>query len=451
MKDFTVKDIRNLRAFPDLDYRFATLDETDDGVDLKRDFIGENPLHYYIDRSAAELIVASNISDIKEYLESQNRRFEWAIGRAVPNNTRVRIDDEAFSSRSPREKKLGPSLQDYAYPVQLDYSDLRQVGKAVRRHLDASIDARLATIREPEVGLLLSGGLDSGSVGILLSRRSEKRITAFTMKVSDDEGDVIRSRRLAQHLGIDLVEVRVSAFDDRLSTSLQRFDPARKLLHQKGIEDGVSIEDVVGQSLLLTAIPVRENVLCAAAMHLMAGAILAEGIASVFCGEGPNEMFNDYGFNPAKLGWNTSDRAHVPFRESQTFGSRLLKEQLGTNGLAGFAVPRMGKMFAHHGIRLEAPYFDRDVARLLTQVPHTSSYDTIKQHFMAAMLSGEGIDHYIIGTTKSMFQDGAGVSRFFEAYSRKRLRRLLREIYGMPEVNFLRKLSRRTFWGRGSR
>src|SRR3989338_642195 len=112
-KTFTVTDLRKEDVFPNLDYRFSTFRETDKGVVLERDFLGENPLHYYSDIRTGELIVTNNILDIKDYLERQQKTFTWERVRAVSNNSVTFIDDSAFISASPKEKELGPTLQEY--------------------------------------------------------------------------------------------------------------------------------------------------------------------------------------------------------------------------------------------------------------------------------------------------------------------------------------------------
>ena len=106
MKTFKIQDIRNLKAFPNLLYRFGNIEQTSETAILERDFLGENPLHYYLDSKAKGLIVASNIADIKSFLKDKGRVFAWDRVRAVSNNTRTTIDNTAFSSVSPREEEL---------------------------------------------------------------------------------------------------------------------------------------------------------------------------------------------------------------------------------------------------------------------------------------------------------------------------------------------------------
>ena len=437
-KMFTVTDLRKEDVFPNLDYRFSTFRETDKGVVLERDFLGENPLHYYSDIRTGELIVANNIVDIKDYLEKQQRTFTWERVRAVSNNSRTTIDDFAFISASPKEEEREPTLQGYKPKETTDYADIANVGKTVRRLLQESLEARLSSIADSEVGLLLSGGLDSMSVGYLLSKAKDRKVTAFTLKVNEDDQDVVKSRELAKRFNIDLSEVKIDQNDSGSSITLQRYSPTKDLRYTKKIAEDINLDNAILESLKISGNPKKDNLFCAAAMYLIGQAITVEGIRTVFCGEGPNEMINDYGYNPRDSGYATEDKGDVQFREALTFGLKKTDRQLGRGGLPKHAIARMGKIFAHYGLRLEAPYFNRDVARVMTRVPHSTSYNTIKQHLVGAMFKREGLDVFIEGTSKEKFQDGSGVSRLFRDYDQKRLIDMFEGIYGIQKTGYLK-------------
>ena len=437
-KTFTVTDLRKKDVFPNLDYRFSTFRETDTGVVLERDFLGENPLHYYSDIRTGELIVANNIVDIKDYLEKQQRTFTWERVRAVSNNSRTTIDDFAFISASPKEEEREPTLQVYEPKEIIDYADIANVGKTVRRLLQESLEARLSSIADSEVGLLLSGGLDSMSVGYLLSKAKDRKVTAFTLKVNEDDQDVVKSRELAKRFNIDLSEVKIDQNDSGSSITLQRYSPTKDLRYTKKIAEDINLDNAILESLKISGNPKKDNLFCAAAMYLIGQAITVEGIRTVFCGEGPNEMINDYGYNPRDSGYATEDKGDVQFREALTFGLKKTDRQLGRGGLPKHAIARMGKIFAHYGLRLEAPYFNRDVARVMTRVPHSTSYNTIKQHLVGAMFKREGLDVFIEGTSKEKFQDGSGVSRLFRDYDQKRLIDMFEGIYGIQKTGYLK-------------
>lgn len=441
-KSFSVTDMRRKDVFLNLDYRFSNLEETDGGVVLERDFLGENPLHYYSDIRAGELIVANNIKDIKDYLEGHRRTFTWERVRAVSNNTRTTIDDIAFISASPSEVERDQTLQEYnpdwfTRKGTRYFADVGNAGRTTREFLQKSLDERLATVADSEVGLLLSGGLDSMSVGYLLSQ-TDRNVTAFTLKVNEDDLDIVKSREIAKKFNEDLAEVKIGQDVDGLSITVQKYSPARELQYERVIAQGIKLDDAVLDSLRISGNPKKDNVFCAIAMYQIGQAIAEEGIKTVFCGEGPNEMINDYGFNPRESGYGTEDKGDVQFREALTFGLKKTDRQLGRGGLPKHAIARMGKIFAYHGLRLEAPYFNRDAARVMTRLPHSTSYDTIKQHLVGAMFEREGLNDFIQGTSKEKFQDGSGISRLFRDYDQKRLIEMFEGIYGIQKTGYLK-------------
>lgn len=261
-KTFTVTDLRKGDVFPNVDYRFSTLLETDTEAVLERDFLGENPLHYYSDIKAGELIVANNIVDIKDYLEKQQRMFAWERVRAVSNNTRTTIDDLAFAFASPREEERGPTLQEYELQEPLNYRDITAIGKTVRKLLQKSLEARLSSISDQEIGLLLSGGLDSMSTGYLLSKaqgKKDRKITAFTLKVDENNLDVVKSRELAQRFSIDLTEVKIGQDASGLSITLQRYSPAREQYYARKIAEGIDLNEVILESLKISGNPKKDR------------------------------------------------------------------------------------------------------------------------------------------------------------------------------------------------
>jgi asparagine synthetase B (glutamine-hydrolysing) len=429
-----VRDVRNT-AFPDLAHRYSRLLRSEGKVVLERDYLGENPLHYYIDRKESTITVGSNITDIKADLEKQGKVFVWERVRAVNNNTTATFDDEAFATISPNETEKLPVLQDDK-DVGVDLRDLDAVGQRLKELLQKSVERRVSTIENENVGILLSGGLDSMGIAYLLSETKGKIFTAFTLKVGENNSDVVRSRKLAQDFGLDLIEVGILREGGQLRIRMQRYSSKRQLVCEKEVEGAADIKKTVFDALRISGNPKRDNALCAIAMHLMGKAVVAEGIVAVFCGEGPNEMVNDYGYNPGEFGYPTSDKGDVSFREALTFGFKKNDLQLGRGGLPKHAVARMGKIFASYGIRLEAPYFERDIAKLMTRIPHRVNYSQIKQAIMQKTFAGEKPERFIEGTSKEKFQDGSGISGIFRDYGQGRLLDVFEGIYGIRKTSY---------------
>ncbi|MCX6770420.1 MAG: asparagine synthase-related protein [Candidatus Micrarchaeota archaeon] len=431
-KGFVATDIMNLKAFPNNAYRYGNIKVVDGKIVLSRDWPGENPLHFYQDVKRKELVVASNICDIKQYREENGAEFSWERVRAVHNNTRITFDSRAFDSLCPMEEEIMPTLQESDI-AGIDPSNFQATCPKLRGFFQASIEQRLATIPEKEIGLLLSGGLDSMSVGYVLSGFKDRKITAFTLKVNENDQDIVKSRQFASVFGLELSEVCVKRNGNGLSISVQKYSPGRKLIYEKEIESGIDVDAAVMKTLLVGGSPKKDNALCSLSMYLIGKAVVAEGISTVFCGEGPNEMFNDYCFNPQAYGYSTQDRGDVWFRMALTFGDKMSDLVLGRGGLPKHALARMGKIFAEYGIRLESPYFDQQLIKIMTRIPHIVGPEMIKQLVMGKMFEGEQFVQFIDGTAKVKFQDGSGISRLFGEYDQARLTRIFLDIYGVKK------------------
>ena len=436
-----IEDMRNTKAFPDTSYRFSRLLQNSKQTILERDYLGENPLHYYLDVKTRELIVANNICDIKKTVESHKNNFVYERVRAVSNNTRATFSQNSgseFETISPKEEEILPILQqDQLSVVGINCKDLATTGRQLRLLLQKSVEQRLSTIPDEKIGLLLSGGLDSMSVGYILSRIPGRNFMAFTLKVDENESDIVRSRQIAKDFGLELAEVKLSKNGCKIRISMQKYSPRRKLIDEQEINSNLSMENIVFQTLLVSGNPKQDNAFCAIAMNLIGEAIQSEGIKTVFCGEGPNEMINDYGFDPVKFGYGTSDKGNILFRQALTFGFKKEDRQNGRGGLSKHALFRMGKIFADYDIRLESPYFDRSIANIMTRIPHIGGYGQIKQLIMQNVFVGEALEKFIQGVAKEKFQDGSGVSKLFKDYTQQRLLEIFKDIYGVMKTGYL--------------
>ena len=142
-------------------------------------------------------------------------------------------------------------------------------------------------------------------------------------------------------------------------------------------------------------------------------------------------MINDYGYVPSEHGYEGTDKGNVPLREALTFGAKKTDRQMGRGGLAKHATARMHKVFAGFDIRLEAPFYDAVLAKTLCNMPHETSYDTIKQHLTQLLLADPSMDRHIKGTSKEKFQDGSGLSRILAPFDQARLSAMFETLYGV--------------------
>lgn len=434
-------DLTNKETFPNEAYRFSRVTQPSaDAVVLERDFIGENSLHYYLNTSSQEVIVANSIREIKKYIENSGSKFLWEHVRAVSNNKRVTISPNTFYSAKPEITELQPTLQDMPEPP-TDVTDIQKAGEYIKEQFIKSTKERLLTISDPVVGLLLSGGLDSITAGYYLKNNSEgKQIRAFTLKVNEDESDISKSREVATQLSMPLTEVKISRENDDVSINIEVYSPERKLEKQYHLSTE-NINEIVTKTLMIAENPKKDNLFCSLAMYLIGQAVKKEGIKNVFCGEGPNEMINDYGFQPPKEGYPEMGISSTYFRQALTFGLKESDTQLGRGGLSKHALSRMGKMFAYYNIRLESPFFNAEIANTLTRIPYEDKdYSIIKSKIDSAILGegGQKILGSLEGISKEKFQDGSGISKIFKNYTQEQLIDMFEKIYGVNKSSYLK-------------
>ncbi|MEK7202248.1 MAG: asparagine synthase-related protein [Patescibacteria group bacterium] len=434
-------DLTNKEVFPNTKYRFSkVIQETEDSITLERDFIGENPFHYYLNAKTQEAIVANSIREIKSYLQEKGSKFLWEHIRAVSNNKKVTITSDTFYNARPETAELGTTLQELQQPP-VDLSNTSKAGEYIRGLFVQSIDDRLETIHDEVVGLLLSGGLDSITTGYYLkSNLNDKKLRAFTLKVNEDEADISKSREVVKQLGVPLTEVKISRNSDDISVGVQSYDLEGNLEKEYSVSTE-NINEIVKKTLAIAENPKRDNLFCSLAMYLIGQAIKSEGIKTVFCGEGPNEMINDYGFQPPKEGYPGMGVSSTYFRQALTFGLKESDLQLGRGGLGKHALSRMGKMFAFYGIRLESPFFNRDIANALTRIPYEDAdYSVIKPKIDESILGEDGrlVLGALEGISKEKFQDGSGISKVFVDFSQEQLIETFKQIYGVNKESYVK-------------
>lgn len=148
-----------------------------------------------------------------------------------------------------------PALEEQAEAVRL----VQRLGrKAVRKRLNG----------EDQVGLYLSGGIDSSAVGVWLKEEGAK-VTAFTLDFGASSVEREQASQVASHLGFPLQRVAVTGADVRAV-----FD---ELVHRLDVPFG---DAVTGPHYLLGR---------AARQH---------GLSAVFNGEGGDQLFGGWTSKP---------------------------------------------------------------------------------------------------------------------------------------------------------
>ncbi|MDY0168404.1 MAG: asparagine synthase (glutamine-hydrolyzing), partial [Thermoguttaceae bacterium] len=203
-------------------FAFGLLDASRGRLFLARDPFGVKPLYYW--QRGNSLVFCSELKPILElvggtfdrealaellrlrYLPSPDTLFA-GIKKVRPGHVvEVDLSSEEIALAESSYAPLGCEPSRLTYPEALqEYGRLFE--RAVRRQLMADV----------ELGVLLSGGVDSALVAQMAQKHSPYRLKGFTVGYADrdDSDEVADACRTANHLGLDHRVVRIG-FDDFL-------------------------------------------------------------------------------------------------------------------------------------------------------------------------------------------------------------------------------------------
>lgn len=204
-------------------FAFCYLDIKKQKMFLVRDFFGVKPLYYTFEENT--LIFSSEIRPIiklkKDKLNKDNLATLLRL-RYIPSpstlyknikklrpghfaeinlqSENINFSEKPFLSELPDTKKI-----DYNKAL-LEYEN--KISEAVKKQLMSDV----------EVGILLSGGIDSAIVAALAQKHSSKKLKAFTIGFEGlyDEDEIVKAKETADILGLDHYSAKMN-FDDFLS------------------------------------------------------------------------------------------------------------------------------------------------------------------------------------------------------------------------------------------
>jgi asparagine synthase (glutamine-hydrolysing) len=204
-------------------FAFALLDG--DRLLLARDRLGIKPLHFAFLPESGVFLFASEIKAILRepaYAPRLDRRAladTIALGHMVgdqtlfegvrsllPGHTMAVSLGERVSIGEPRRYDTRDSVRDPSLGLDEALERLEAVlARAVETHLAADV----------EVGLTLSGGLDSSILAAFAAELAPGRLRTFAVADHEDQADVVQARRVAERIGSDHRTVLLS-FEDYL-------------------------------------------------------------------------------------------------------------------------------------------------------------------------------------------------------------------------------------------
>ena len=198
-------------------FAFGLWDQRQRRLLLARDRLGVKPLYYW--SHAGGLVFASQPRAILAHPEFRPAPDLWALQhylayRYVPHDLCI----YAGMAKLPAGHVLvadatGLLLRRYWEP-RYDplVRDLREARELIRERIEDAVRSQL--VSDVPVGLFLSGGIDSSTVGAVAAAAAEERLASFTIGFEEPEFDERRHAQLAaEHIGSEPHEEVLSLED----------------------------------------------------------------------------------------------------------------------------------------------------------------------------------------------------------------------------------------------
>ncbi|MEL7334790.1 MAG: asparagine synthase-related protein [Planctomycetota bacterium] len=182
------------------------------------------PMRYFLAKRAAGpcLIVAERLDQIVAQLETDGLQdqFHPSYTRMVPAHHVMQLQLVGCPDPNPTLTRF------FAPPRNRLPADIEQIGHAYVSQIAAACDAWLNSLSDDEpIGVMFSGGIDSGCIALLLHHlllnrgQSPARLKCFTLSVDGDGADANQARQFLDALNmsmlLEVIDVPASAIDYR--------------------------------------------------------------------------------------------------------------------------------------------------------------------------------------------------------------------------------------------
>lgn len=203
-------------------FAFVLWDVNHKKLFLVRDRLGVKPLYYYYNGHlllfASELKALAVHPEFKKNLNPESLALYFRFGY-VPSPLCIYANTYKVSPGCYVEVSADGSLSEVCYWNLFEFSETPVVERS-----EAEIEEELQVIlceafsyrlvSDVPVGIFLSGGIDSSLLAAILKCGLGKSLQSFTVGFDDfNKDESFHARAVAQHLGIELIEMRCSAQD----------------------------------------------------------------------------------------------------------------------------------------------------------------------------------------------------------------------------------------------
>ena len=256
-------------------FAFAIYDSLEESFFLARDRVGIKPLYFSL---VDEVFIFS--SELKAIENSRVNRFNadydsyisYLRHLAVPT---FKTGNKNISKLEPgqylvinRDKEITKNKYWDPFSIEVDHSisEMEAISR-VEELLFESVEYR--KVSDVEVGLFLSGGLDSSLIGKIMNKDANSDIKSFNIDYEEHfqgyKGEVDEARFAASHIGVNLIEDKI------------KYSDFKDIIDNYSFYQDDLIGDEVGIPLYFLGKSSNEN-----------------GIKVVQVGEGADELFYGY-------------------------------------------------------------------------------------------------------------------------------------------------------------
>lgn len=180
------------------------------------------PMRYFLAKRAEgpALVIAERMDEIFEQLkrEGLQDQFHPSYTRMVPAHHLLELQLVGCPDPNPKLTRFFAPQRDRLPP------SIETIGRAYIEKLAEIVDGWLASIDETQpIGVLFSGGIDSGSVLIVLDHLLRRRgqssscVKAFTLSVDGDASDAQQAAEFLRQLNLEMLQEVVNVSADQVS------------------------------------------------------------------------------------------------------------------------------------------------------------------------------------------------------------------------------------------
>ncbi|UOR11383.1 asparagine synthase B [Halobacillus amylolyticus] len=244
----------------------------------------------------------------------------------------------------------------------------------IERDLKRSVDKRL--LADVEVGVLLSGGLDSSLIAALAAKleKGNAPVKSFCVGAEGSE-DIVRAREVAQAIGSEHYEYIYSKAElievlPEVIYNLESFEP----------------------SLVRSALP-----------NYFVSRLAAQHVKVILSGEGADELFAGYDYMK-------------DFSDTKQLNSEIIRV---INTLHNINLQRADRMSMAHSLELRVPFLDLELIDFALKIPadlKLHNKKTMEKNILRNSFNNVLPEH-ILWRKKEEFSAGSGALDILDAYA----------------------------------